>query len=404
MLRRKRKKRAQFVGPKSATDYSIVQHVHQLFQLATNRFKGDLKLWLQYAHYCEKMGSHRQLSQVYGHALQYHPHDAGLWISAAKTEFEVNKNVVAARNVLLKALKNNPGMKQLWHEYFRLELLYVDKLFKRREILGVQLSETDLEEVSDVILQYKVASIVFHQAIETITGDVNFCLQFLPISQLFERSEQLQDEIYTCLMEHHCDSEDARDALSRRPLSDYLYSVEKGSAINSGRECKFARKKCRSLYRAAVNDMPTVRMWDFFLSFLLEWCKQKMSSKATTRVYEELLKAMNEAAVLNCLSPLMWCHRIEVSLRMGHSDSALIYSVDAVHNHSDSFELWVKCLQLHCALKEDYSDIEKLFLQAVDDIRGKNSIQLWVMWCEYCQSAYPDKVEAVFEVHKHEGF
>jgi hypothetical protein len=198
-------------------------------------------------------------------------------------------------------------------------------------------------------------------------------------------------------MEHHCDSEDARDALSRRPLSDYLYSVEKGSAINSGRECKFARKKCRSLYRAAVNDMPTVRMWDFFLSFLLEWCKQKMSSKATTRVYEELLKAMNEAAVLNCLSPLMWCHRIEVSLRMGHSDSALIYSVDAVHNHSDSFELWVKCLQLHCALKEDYSDIEKLFLQAVDDIRGKNSIQLWVMWCEYCQSAYPDKVEAVFE-------
>jgi hypothetical protein len=34
----------------------------------------------------------------------------------------------------------------------------------------VQLSETDLEEVSDVILQYKVASIVFHQAIETITG------------------------------------------------------------------------------------------------------------------------------------------------------------------------------------------------------------------------------------------
>ncbi|XP_062507486.1 U3 small nucleolar RNA-associated protein 6 homolog [Corticium candelabrum] len=397
MLRRKRKKRVQIISPKSTVDYSIVQHVHHLFQLATNRFKGDLKLWLQYAQYCEKVGSLRQLSQVYGQALCYHSHNAGLWISAAKAEFEVNKNISAARTVMLKALRVNPDTKQVWHEYFRLELLYVDKVLKRRQILGIDFSETDHEVVSDAVLQHKAASIVFHQAMETISGDVLFCIRFLSICQLFEQTTSVQNEIYEHLVEQHNNNEEARDVLARKPLSDYFYSAEKETVTKSENAEKAARKDCRRLYKAAVTDISTAKMWTFFLRFVLDWCKQKMPEKTTTTCYKQLLELMEQASSLGCLSVEMWHHRIEVNLRLGFTDDALTCSVSATSDHSDSLDLWMKCAKLHCLLCEGSPDTEDIFEHALQSVSQKDSLPLWSMWTEYCQSACPEKVETVFQ-------
>lgn len=90
-------------------------------------------------------------------------------------------------------------------------------MLKRRQILGIDFSETDHEVVSDAVLQHKAASIVFHQAMETISGnrkyivyymysvclffvmssgDVLFCIRFLSICQLFEQTTSVQNEIY----------------------------------------------------------------------------------------------------------------------------------------------------------------------------------------------------------------
>ena len=43
-----------------------------------------------------------------------------------------------------RALRLNPDDQSLWHEYFRLELLYVEKIKMRRRILGVD--DKTLEE------------------------------------------------------------------------------------------------------------------------------------------------------------------------------------------------------------------------------------------------------------------
>lgn len=110
------------------SEYAIIQRVHFIFQRALQKFKGDLRLWLQYFDFCDKTRGAKILGKAYATALQFHSFNAGLWIKAAKWEWETNANVQAARVLFQRGLRLNPQARELWLEYFRLELLYLDKV------------------------------------------------------------------------------------------------------------------------------------------------------------------------------------------------------------------------------------------------------------------------------------
>ena len=76
--------------------------------------------------------------QVVTQALQLHPTAAGLWSYAAAWEFEHNRNAAAARSLMQRGLRVCRGSQQLWVEYFRMELVYAQKLRLRRKILGIE--------------------------------------------------------------------------------------------------------------------------------------------------------------------------------------------------------------------------------------------------------------------------
>lgn len=48
--------------------------------------------------------------------------------------------------LLQRALRLNTTTQSLWHEYFRLELVYIAKILARREILGIDASTKEVEE------------------------------------------------------------------------------------------------------------------------------------------------------------------------------------------------------------------------------------------------------------------
>lgn len=70
-------------------------------------------------------------------AIQYHPMNPSLWIMAASWEHEHNSNIAAARTLMQRAIRLMPENQLLWHEYFRLELIYIEKIKLRRRILGI---------------------------------------------------------------------------------------------------------------------------------------------------------------------------------------------------------------------------------------------------------------------------
>jgi hypothetical protein len=106
--------------------------------------RGDLDLWSRWLRFCQQTGSNRQMSKVLTKALQLHSGCAALWTYAAAWEFEHNLNAAAARALMQRGLrmcKDTPG---LWHEYFRMELLYALRLRERRCVLGIAGGDDDI--------------------------------------------------------------------------------------------------------------------------------------------------------------------------------------------------------------------------------------------------------------------
>ena len=80
--------------------------------------------------------SHIMLLQVLAQAIRFHPKVPGLWIYAAAWEFDHNLNVAAARALMQSGLRVCPTSEELWIEYLRMELTYLNKLKARKVALG----------------------------------------------------------------------------------------------------------------------------------------------------------------------------------------------------------------------------------------------------------------------------
>lgn len=68
--------------------------------------------------------------------IRFHPRVPGVYIYAAAWEFDHNLNVAAARALMQHGLRECPTSEELWVEYLRMELTYLNKLKARKVALG----------------------------------------------------------------------------------------------------------------------------------------------------------------------------------------------------------------------------------------------------------------------------
>ncbi|XP_073118522.1 uncharacterized protein [Henckelia pumila] len=120
---------------KSLSDYAGVSRILETYRLATNRFKGDLELWFQYLEFCRARGNGR-MKKALAQLVRFHPKVPGVWMYAAAWEFDQNLNVAAARSLMQNGLRVCPTSEELWIEYIRMELTYLNKLKARKVALG----------------------------------------------------------------------------------------------------------------------------------------------------------------------------------------------------------------------------------------------------------------------------
>lgn len=81
--------------------------------------------------------------------IRFYPRVAGVWIYAAAWEFDHNLNVAAARALMQNGLRVCPTSEDLWIEYLRMELTYLNKLKARKIALGIGENENENEEMVD---------------------------------------------------------------------------------------------------------------------------------------------------------------------------------------------------------------------------------------------------------------
>ncbi|EDO36982.1 predicted protein [Nematostella vectensis] len=396
MLRKKRKLR---LGLKKKTTgcFAMTRRLSLLFQKALKKFVGDKQLWLQYIEFCKHTGSTRTLGKVFGQLLQYHPNNPNFWVMAAKWEFEEGKNIPASRALLQRGIRMNPESKLLWLEYFRMELLHVDKVLKRRKVLGLaKADQSEEEQVSDEFLAGRVAEIVYQKAIESIPDDVNFRISFLKIYKLFENTAQSQEKVYESLQRDFPDSEESWDVLARRYVEDLHAKATQLANNVTDQQWIEAEEAKNKVYEEAVQVIPTEKMWDLYVTGSMEDIENCAPSKADQIVSRtiEICKKAEKNHLLSEKAAMTWS---SLNLMTGDLAQALAVCKNAVKCHPQSVTLWVEYLRLMVLHGDSQANLEKDIWKALDSVPPGASLPLWQLFVDWALLCEHDDIETVFE-------
>ncbi|KAF8904379.1 U3 small nucleolar RNA-associated protein 6-domain-containing protein [Gymnopilus junonius] len=151
-LRRKRVARMELApGPATVSDYALVKRQFHIFERAVKKFKSDVGLWVQYIQVAKREGARALVGRITARALQLHPNKPALFILAASHELD-HHSPSAARTLLQRGIRLNPESMDMWKEYVKMELGFIESLRRRWDVLGIKVSEKREKDGSGEIL------------------------------------------------------------------------------------------------------------------------------------------------------------------------------------------------------------------------------------------------------------
>jgi len=352
------------------SDYSILRHVHSLYNRALKRFPGDVELWIQYLEWAQKSSNSKLLGKVFPRVISLHPTKDIFWVMAASWEFEKNGNALSGRTLLQRGLRINGESKKLWLEYFRLELLYLEKLRERRKILfgktneengetekteddeskmdseAMEIPELEVEykgKDSESIIQKRIAELaektakataeevlhpafqaetdaqkaffsgaipklIYKNAINSIKDDLKFRLEFIRIYSKFGNwTNNGIDEIYESIKEDFKNDEEAQAILCER----FVNNVD----VNDS-EFPLKLKMSIDAFEKCLIEINNKKIWQCYRDFLqkyLEMCEEENLKLYLEKSLEKVYERAQEKDLLSEEMYLKWLEYIEES-------------------------------------------------------------------------------------------
>lgn len=71
-LRKLRKDAMGLEGKRGLADHGMIRRIHFIYQRATQKFRGDMRLWSSWLQFCKDSDSTRKLSQVRFSSATHH--------------------------------------------------------------------------------------------------------------------------------------------------------------------------------------------------------------------------------------------------------------------------------------------------------------------------------------------
>lgn len=414
---------------KSLSDSAGIVRILGLYKMAVARFKGDLGLWFQYLEFCREK-RHGRMKEALGQVLKLHPKVPGLWIYAAAWEFDQNLNVVAARALMQSGLRACPNSEDLWIEYLRMELTYLNKLKARKEILGENLqtskpestevsqwkeenkdlfmsldaknndekhesesnAEEDHSEKQNIFWQLgsEILKAVYHEATKALPSSISLRKRFLEVLGSVElaHSEELRIEILEDLKRDFSHDESYWDMMARLEIYDT-------DTISGEAKHVFSKlKRAFQVYEESLTVLPSVKMFSLFVKF---WSDVTNPESTIQKVgievneFSSFLKnAYEKAESAGCLIDELACQYISFYyLQAGRVNEAR-EEVEKLCDGklSEAASLWLlrisielKCLDSKTSSmsKEDLNYIFKILERVLNKLSLSKSEDLWFM-------------------------
>ncbi|XP_078609587.1 U3 small nucleolar RNA-associated protein 6 homolog [Branchiostoma floridae x Branchiostoma japonicum] len=393
-----RREKLGYFFKKEEIEYAIVGRIHYLFKRAIRKWPEDLKMWMSHIEFCKKWNKRIQLSKMFASLLSMHTNKPGLWIMAAKWELEENQSADNARSLLQRALRTHPESKQLWLEYFRMELLNTEKVRIRWNIISNEFSRPEgSEDIPDALFQGKAAIIVYKKATEAITDDIELILPFIPVCQKFDFTKEHQDLIYNDLQDRFADHELTWSALAQREMQGEETAIEEAQKRGLNHELAVLNliDKASQVYDKAVEKVNTVKMWSLYCDFLMEKLQETASESFMDQVSSRLLNILSSAQEEDKVSEEMYGSWVDLLEQLGKLEEATEVSSSATDQFPQSPDLWVQRLKLLAA--GGANQINPVFQKAIAKVKNKDSLPLWTFRIEWAISNREEHAEELFQ-------
>eukprot|EP00898_Chlorokybus_atmophyticus_P002219 jgi/Chlat1/2999/Chrsp2S04709 len=376
-------------------DHAAVKRIHYIFERTLRKFKGDLSLWLKYFAFCKSHDGNRQvanltmlvvaLQKATTKALRLHPTVPGLWVYAAQWEFEHNANIKAARALMQRGLRMCPKSETLWHEYFRMELLYLQKLRTRRAVLGVDNSNSNGDADAgepELAIAVAVATAIYRNAIAAVPDSLAFRVKFLELLQPFNGTQSVADGVYDSLAADFSRDEQAWDCRARR-------YIQPGSTINGkALKPKKALALAVKVYEESLVEVGSARMFELYVQFLQELLPARQLDGGSAQpalqrslLHDLLLDVLSRASQANIHSHFLLQTRVNLLKQLQRPAYALDVLRTACSQQPADARVWILRLELEGeqlpSAVINATVVAKLFTEALRAVAASDASHIW---------------------------
>ncbi|GAB2301069.1 hypothetical protein Dimus_035105 [Dionaea muscipula] len=412
---------------RSVSDFAGVMRIVRIYSMATIRFKGDIELWFQFLEFCKER-KHGRMKKALVEAIRFHPKVPDLWIYAAAWEFDHNLNVEAARAIMQSGLRACPSSEDLWVEYLRMELTYLNKLKTRKVILGEDVGsliregngadEQWKDENKDLFMAleeqkgdkgldeengesrekvdlfreqgFGILRAVYRSAVENLPASFSLRKRFFEILEATDlaHSEEMREEILADMKQEFSKDPEYWDWLAKLEIND------PGLVLDIGVEnVRFQVDKAIQVYEEALKILAAASVVDLYIRFLMHVVEKGdesgilSTSDHTSKYITHLIGVFERAAAMGCLTGNLARQHISLFLQMGRFDEARQLAEKYCEGaFSNAVQLWdlrvsieMKCMTRTPQSKTDLSSIFELLRKVLTNAAVSDAENLWLM-------------------------
>lgn len=411
---------------KDRIEKPMALRIYRLFRMACFRFKSDVKLWLTHIDFSKKNHDRERVSKLFTTMLKVHNKKPNLWLMAAKFEFEDNESVETARSLFQRALRLLPNKKKIWVEYFKMELMCVDLIMKRKELLGltdqaeletledasgkniekkddVSTEEDAEKKVEDAILSCKIVEVVFLNALkqadknteeeENIQESIpELVFKMIRIANEFKFTESLIDRMYKFIESDVklIKFEESWNLLARRSLLQEASILKKCEETGQCADFTIAEFEDRTneVFLHSLKELNTEKMHHVYLNFCIE--RLKLNSNFLN---EERFKRLNEAFKkteslfgLPLDYTIEWIETLTKFSEFSDTNELINRIQEALVKHNKSGDLWKLYLttKIDQTTEANEQELIDLFYKSISSVSEKNGLDLWKLMVNWC--------------------
>lgn len=352
--------------------FSITNRINRLYNIAIRRFPSDCKLWLSYIKFCKQVKLYTCVSRLLDQMLELHGDKPSLFKIAANWEYNECHSIERARKFIHRGIHVHKDSKLLYTEGFRLELAYANQKLLQAK---AKTEKMETDSPTDPIIQGSLADVMYTSAVKKI-NDITFLVNLLNIAQGYDFTSSLQEKIIEGMKTKYPNEEVTWDTLARREL-ELSASFEEGI------------RKCISVYEDGLRNVPTKRMWSFYLDYLLKINEEPSPLPEFKK--DCLKKAFEDGHKEQMLSEkyyFLWIKKVE------DADPCEImkWGTDVL---SSSNKLWSWRLRHHLS-KNDEEGAMTVFKEIISKPNIPDMADIWLLMLQSYQIMDSSKAESLW--------